>query len=181
LKPETGSTGINLAVCGATSVSYRAQGYWSDVLRNIEKDASAYRTIVTIAFGHNDQKYKLTNVMTLNHLKEFVGDVRAAATPVLVTPLSRTNINPDGTMKRTLLFEAAITREAGVQTDTVVLDLTKASHQQFLADGYERVLTYRRSPGDTTHLTLVGAQVIGGVVCRLFQDGLPDLAGYVEC
>lgn len=48
--------GINSGNSGATTVSFRANGRWDGVLDGIADHQADYEPIVTIQFGHNDQK-----------------------------------------------------------------------------------------------------------------------------
>ena len=48
--------GVNSAKSGTTTVSYRANGRWDQLLENINSTVSDYSPIVTMQFGHNDQK-----------------------------------------------------------------------------------------------------------------------------
>ncbi|ORY81463.1 SGNH hydrolase-type esterase domain-containing protein [Protomyces lactucae-debilis] len=182
LLPATDSLGLNRGVCGSDSSQYREE-HWADVLEIIKDDEDDFnRTFVTIAFGHNDQKHKVDADVMLKNLIHFVDSVRlAGAQPVLVTPLSRTSIFPDGHVGRNLRWARNITQTAGNLTHATVLDLTTASRHAYEAAGYKTTLTYRRSAGDSTHLSSVGAEAIGKVMCTLFRDAFSDYAEYFSC
>lgn len=53
---QNGASGINHAKSGATTVSFRADGRWDATLASIAETVADYEPIVTIQFGHNDQK-----------------------------------------------------------------------------------------------------------------------------
>lgn len=56
LKKETGAAGVNLGHNGQTTVSYRANGYWKEVVATVGQKVGSYDVWVTVQFGHNDQK-----------------------------------------------------------------------------------------------------------------------------
>lgn len=80
--------GVNKAVGGATTVSVREDGTWSEVLTAVKKHANSYKVIVTIQYGHNDQKVE-ENISLAEFEKNMEGlarDVRkAGGTPVCLT------------------------------------------------------------------------------------------------
>lgn len=53
---QSSAAGINSGKSGATTVSYRAAGLWTGVIDKVKSHSKDYRPIVTIQFGHNDQK-----------------------------------------------------------------------------------------------------------------------------
>jgi lysophospholipase L1-like esterase len=53
---QNSAGGINHAKNGATTVSFKADGYWAKAIQSVKDNKSKYRPIVTIQFGHNDQK-----------------------------------------------------------------------------------------------------------------------------
>lgn len=53
---QSSAAGFNSGKSGATTVSYRAAGLWNEVIDNVKTRSKDYRPIVTIQFGHNDQK-----------------------------------------------------------------------------------------------------------------------------
>lgn len=74
--------GENRAKSGATTVSWKANGRWEALIESVEANSDEYEPIVTVQFGHNDQK-----VMELDEfqaqLESIVADVTAAGgTPV---------------------------------------------------------------------------------------------------
>ena len=69
--------GINLAKNGATTVSFRDQGLWDKALDQIRAQKSKHEAIVTIQFGHNDQK-TLTLEQYSDNLSTMIGEVKSA-------------------------------------------------------------------------------------------------------
>jgi lysophospholipase L1-like esterase len=48
--------GTNPAKNGATTVSFRDEGLWDQALKNIPQHRADFEPLVTLQFGHNDQK-----------------------------------------------------------------------------------------------------------------------------
>jgi len=69
--------GINLAKNGATTVSFRDQGLWDKALEQINTQKKKHEAIVTIQFGHNDQK-TLTLEQYSDNLSTMIGEVKSA-------------------------------------------------------------------------------------------------------
>lgn len=53
---DSPADGTNRGKSGSTTVSWRANGRWEDLVDNINETVGDYDTIVTMQFGHNDQK-----------------------------------------------------------------------------------------------------------------------------
>lgn len=77
--------------------------YWNASLAAIKGEVSrGRRTLVTIQFGHNDQKIATPDSMGKN-LTTMVRQIRSlGAEPVLVTSLTRRSFNSNGTVADTL-------------------------------------------------------------------------------
>lgn len=76
------AAGENRGVSGSTTVSWKSNGRWAALIRDVNANKAAYEPIVTIQFGHNDQK-----VMGLDEFREnllgIVSEIQAAGgTPV---------------------------------------------------------------------------------------------------
>jgi lysophospholipase L1-like esterase len=54
--PQNGAEGVNHAKSGATTVSIRSSGYWTNAINAVKSHVGTHEPIVTIQFGHNDQK-----------------------------------------------------------------------------------------------------------------------------
>jgi lysophospholipase L1-like esterase len=70
-------SGINLAKNGATTVSFRGQGLWDTALDNVKAQKAKHEAIVTIQFGHNDQK-TLTLEQYSDNLSTMISEVKTA-------------------------------------------------------------------------------------------------------
>lgn len=64
--------------------------------------AKGRRTLVTVQFGHNDQKVADPKSMGANMTVMAAQIIKAGGEPVLVTPLTRRNFNSNGTIADTL-------------------------------------------------------------------------------
>lgn len=53
---QNGASGVNLGSGGATTVSIRTRGFWEEAMNTIAEVKDTHEPIVTIQFGHNDQK-----------------------------------------------------------------------------------------------------------------------------
>lgn len=56
LKKDMGATGVNLGRNGQTTVSYRENGFWKEVVATVGKKTGAFDVFVSLQLGHNDQK-----------------------------------------------------------------------------------------------------------------------------
>lgn len=74
--------GENRAVGGTTTVSWKSNGRWDDLLESVEASKDDYEPIITIQFGHNDQKGMELDEFQSN-LESIVSDLEeAGGTPV---------------------------------------------------------------------------------------------------
>src|SRR6218665_587522 len=97
------TTGIeiqNHAMNGRSSKSFRTEGRWDKVEKQLKKG-----DFVIIEFGHNDQKLKdstkFTNPYTQYraNLERYVNETRAkGATPILMTSIVRRDFNENGVL-----------------------------------------------------------------------------------
>lgn len=80
--------GLNKAVGGATTVSVRKDGTWSEVLTAVKNHAKSHNVLVTIQYGHNDQKVDehISLAQFEKNMEGLARDVRkAGGTPVCLT------------------------------------------------------------------------------------------------
>lgn len=77
--------GINSGKSGATTVSYRADGSWDAVLEAVADNAGSFEAIVTIQFGHNDQKE--ASGITLDDFQTNLEDLANEVTEAGGTPV----------------------------------------------------------------------------------------------
>ncbi|KAF7557477.1 hypothetical protein G7Z17_g729 [Cylindrodendrum hubeiense] len=172
------AAGINAGKSGATTVSFRANGKWDAVLEGIEEHLEEYRPIVTIQFGHNDQK-----VMTLDeyqsNLTSLITEVKTAGgTPIIITSLTRRTFSGGAVVQNLEDWrQAAIA--AAEENSIKFLDLNIASTDYINAIGSENATYYNLSAGDKTHLNVAGETVFGRMVADLLLRKRPDLRHYI--
>lgn len=86
-----GSWGIDLGHNGATTVSFVEDGYWANVIDAVKSNATTYQPIVSIQFGHNDQKekYNISLSEYETNLENLATEVKqAGGTPVRLLVLT---------------------------------------------------------------------------------------------
>ncbi|KAL2841878.1 SGNH hydrolase-type esterase domain-containing protein [Aspergillus pseudoustus] len=175
------STGTNFGHSGATTSSFRSGGDWDELLTAVESHKDKYRPIVTIQFGHNDQKTEEGLAVFVENLVQFDEDVRAAGgEPIFLTSLSRRNYLDDGTVKQDLGNVVNLTIEAAEQTGARWANLNEASREYLNAIGEEDAMTYNLSEDDHTHLNDAGGVVFAGVVAQLLKGLEPSFDPYIE-
>lgn len=177
-----GVEGINLAVKGRSSKSYRAEGYWQKVL---EKKPSW----VLIQFGHNDQPGKGPKLETdaettfRENLVRYIDEAKAiGAQPVIVTSLVRRNFDPQGKILPDLLVpyvEAA--RIVAAEKGVPLVDLYARSVERMNQLGPESALAYdakSKDPAkpDKTHLSPFGETRTAELVAGEIRKVSPELA-----
>ncbi|KZV82208.1 SGNH hydrolase [Exidia glandulosa HHB12029] len=121
-------TCINLAVSGGTTGWFFESGLFKTSLAVIGAEASSgHRPVVTIQYGHNDQKFAPPESMGRN-LTTIVKSVRAVGgEPVLLTSLTRRNFKSDGTIDDALADWAAETIKVAKANKVALVDLHAAS------------------------------------------------------
>jgi lysophospholipase L1-like esterase len=180
---------INKAKGGASTKTYRQEGYW-------EKALAAKPDYMLIQFGHNDEESKEhlareTNLQTEYpvNLKRYVEEARAhGITPVLVTPLSRRYYEADGKIHSDLLAHAAAMKTVAAEERVPVIDLQTDSIALLdtltEAQGQGLGITKKDAQGNTipdkTHLNAQGSYVFGRIVAVNMGKAVPELAQYVK-
>jgi lysophospholipase L1-like esterase len=79
------ATGINLAKQGATTASFKSEGLWDQALNSVRNNTECASPIVTIQFGHNDQKeaHNISPERFKSNLEKMANEVsEAGGTPV---------------------------------------------------------------------------------------------------
>ncbi|POS69948.1 GDSL-like Lipase/Acylhydrolase [Diaporthe helianthi] len=157
--------GTNIAKSGATTVSFVEGGYWKKVMDQVKADAATHDVIVTLQFGHNDQKedknISLDQFQT--NLENFAKEVKAAGgTPNNVTD----NLHNER-------LRAIAAAEA---TSSPYIDLNKASIAFVNAIGKDAAQAYNRDPDDRTHLNEHGSVVFGRMVADLILGHPPTVS-----
>jgi lysophospholipase L1-like esterase len=121
-----------MAKGGRSSGSYRAEGSWTNVMKELNRKADFKTTYVLIQFGHNDQPGKPGRSTDLAtefpaNMRHYVQDVKAAgAKPVLVTPLTR-RMFKNGKVRNELSAWADATRKVAQDEGVPVLELNADS------------------------------------------------------
>ncbi|KAF5382162.1 hypothetical protein D9615_004389 [Tricholomella constricta] len=177
----SGTACINTAQNGATTGTFVSNGFWNISLNAIRGEiAKARRTLVTIQFGHNDQKIAPPESMAAN-LTSMVQQIRAiGGEPVLVTSLTRRSFNADGTVADTLGPWADATLLVAQQQNIHVLDLHKVSVAYVKAIGPDAAHRLNRLPDDNTHLNVNGTTVFGRMVADLLSVSFPGQLPLVQ-
>jgi lysophospholipase L1-like esterase len=177
----------NHGVNGMSTKTYVEIGEWGRVLDATTKYASNFNVYVTIQFGHNDQKLANFETQFQENLKKMVADVKSAGgipvcidiyniltgnesaneVQVLVTPLSRRNFNPDGSIRDKLAPWAGYTQAVANATNTITIDLWKTSLEFLEHVGELQARRMDLADGDHTHLNTAGSIVFGRMVSDL--------------
>jgi lysophospholipase L1-like esterase len=183
-----GAKGQNFGHNGATTVSFRAGGDWSDVLEAAQQVRDDYCPFVTIQFGHNDQKSSANISLSefTKNLVDFVVEAReAGAEPILVTPLSRRNYE-NSTMGPEIIHDLANVTNATIQaaheSGAYYINLNKQSTRYLNAIGPVDAYTYNLNDADHTHLNVEGSVVFGSIVADLIKREIPAMkkAGFIH-
>ncbi|KAL4949698.1 SGNH hydrolase-type esterase domain-containing protein [Aspergillus filifer] len=176
-----GATGTNYGDSGATTSSFRAEGFWDEVLAAVESAAADYTPYVTIQFGHNDQKTEAGLDAFLDNLVQFYNDVKdAGGEPIFLTSLSRRNYGDNGTVTDDLTNVVELTKQAAEQTGALWADLNLASRTYLNEIGEEDAHTYNLSEDDNTHLNDEGGIVFAGIVGILLKEINADFDEYIS-
>lgn len=74
--------GTNLGVNGSTTVTWKSDNRWVNLLESVGASSGEYESIITIQFGHNDKKVMELDDFQSN-LESIVSDLKeAGGTPV---------------------------------------------------------------------------------------------------
>lgn len=169
----------NCAENGRSTKSFIDEGRLDDIDARIREGDFLF-----IQFGHNDEKVNDLSRYTdpdgafRENLARFACVARKhAATPVLITPLTRFNYRDPAAAFRHDQWAAAI-RETAADLNVALIDLTAMSEQLVDEMGQEaqtrlymnlpagRYAAYPEGLKDNTHLQPMGAMVFGGLVAR---------------
>ncbi|KAL4860457.1 SGNH hydrolase-type esterase domain-containing protein [Aspergillus spectabilis] len=138
-----GSTRENLGDSGATTGSFRNEGFWGEVLAAVESHKHEYTPYVTIQFGHNNQKTE-------------------AGLAAVVDSLS------DGMLRQHLENVRELTIQAA-ETGALWANLNEASREYVIAIGESNSHTYNLSDGDNMHINKEGGIIFAGIVALLLK------------
>jgi lysophospholipase L1-like esterase len=171
---------VNMARSGRSSLSYRAEGAWAQVMDALKQNHEFQASYVLIQFGHNDQPGKpgrSTDVATEfpANLTRFVEEVRSTgATPVLITPLER-RVFRNGKLSNGLHAWAEATRNVAAAEHVPLIDLNAISFTAMQAMG--------QAEADTLAMAAPPADVVAGEASgtsvslpKNHLPGAPDLS-----
>ncbi|KAE8395034.1 SGNH hydrolase-type esterase domain-containing protein [Aspergillus alliaceus] len=171
--------GENRAVSGTTTVSWKSNGRWDDLIENIESNVGNYEPIVTVQFGHNDQKSLTLDEFRAN-LEEIATDIKqAGGTPIFITSLTRRTFDGDTVVENLKEWRDA-TISAAKAVGVKYLDLNLASTNYVNAIGEENASKYNLASNDRTHLNTAGEAVFGRMTLDLLLEAREDLNEYFD-
>jgi lysophospholipase L1-like esterase len=181
---------INLSRGGRTTVSFRNDGRWQQILE-IKPD------YVMIQFGHNDGSRDLS--LYSGDLARFVDEARAVGIkPILVTPISRRYWQDDGKIHSDLVPNVEVMKKVAVEKNVPLMDLHQRAIEFYEKIGRPVTETWglkKANPSlatvpnpeilpqtvlDKTHFNPAGSQAIGKVVSDELKRVVPELAKYIE-
>ncbi|TGX44721.1 rhamnogalacturonan acetylesterase [Sphingomonas naasensis] len=174
----------NRAIGGRSTKSYRNEGRWQRLLRDLRKD-----DVVLIQFAHNDAnqgiptRYAPAETEYRANLLGFVADARrVGATPVLITPIAQRMFQPDGKAKAGFSAYSAVVRDIGRRERVKVIDLEALSRRWIDAAGAEAAkawymniapeegfAAYPKGLKDDTHLRELGARGAANLVATAYR------------
>ncbi|KAF6815358.1 GDSL-like lipase acylhydrolase [Colletotrichum plurivorum] len=179
---ESPADGKNYGKSGATTVSFRAQGIWDTVINEVKANKDAFSPIVTIQFGHNDQKEAagISQEQFQANIETLANEVTTAGgTPILITSLTR-RVFSGGKVIQNLENERLRAIAAAEAVGATYLDLNTASTNYVNAIGNANGKLYDLAAGDSTHLNTAGEVVFGRLVADLLLEKRSDLAQYIR-
>ena len=170
---------INLAVCGASTKTFLTMPQWQQAL-------AAKADYLLIQFGHNDSHASDRPESTsadgdyITNLRQMIAQARAAgSTPILVTPMHRRSFEADGSPTQELLPYASAMQRVAQELNVPLIDLYRRSGEVYASLGDEQSANLT-GPGDRTHFTTSGAQLMAALVAaEVTRLGEERLAGAV--
>ncbi len=181
--PQFLTTGIevqNHAMNGRSSKSFRTEGRWDKVEKQLKKG-----DFVVIQFGHNDQKLKDSTKFTNPHtqyranLERYVNETRAkGATPILMTSIVRRNFNENGVLIDTHTDYPLVVRMVANDMKVAFVDLQLLTEQMEISNGPEKSKLlhlhfkegdnpyYPKGKDDDTHLSKLGAETVAKLALK---------------
>jgi lysophospholipase L1-like esterase len=142
---------INMARSGRSSLSYRAEGAWANVMAILKQSDEYQVSYVLIQFGHNDQPGKPGRSTDLAiefpaNLARFIEDVRSTgAKAVLITPLER-RVFRNGKLFNGLIAWADATKSVAAAEHVPLIDLNAMSFTAMQAMGQAEADTLAMAP-----------------------------------
>lgn len=195
--PQFMTSGIeiqNHAMNGRSSKSFRTEGRWDKVEKQLKKG-----DFVIIQFGHNDQKLKdstkFTNPYTQYraNLERYVNEARAkGATPILMTSITRRNFNENGVLIDTHKEYPLVVRMVANDLKVPFVDMQLLTEQIEIAYGPEKSKMlhlyfkagenpyYPKDKADDTHLSKLGAETVAKLALKDLKTLKTGLEKYIK-
>ncbi|MDF2554045.1 MAG: rhamnogalacturonan acetylesterase [Chryseobacterium sp.] len=195
--PQFLTTGIevqNHAMNGRSSKSFRTEGRWDKVEKQLKKG-----DFVVIQFGHNDQKLKDSTKFTNPHtqyranLERYVNETRAkGAIPILMTSIVRRNFNENGVLIDTHTDYPLVVRMVANDMKVAFVDLQLLTEQMEISNGPEKSKLlhlhfkegenpyYPKGKDDDTHLSKLGAETVAKLALKNLKSLKIGLEKYIK-
>ena len=195
--PQFFTTGIeiqNHAMNGRSSKSFRTEGRWDKVEKQLKKG-----DFVVIQFGHNDQKVKdstkFTNPYTQYraNLERYVNETRAkGATPILMTSIVRRDFTENGVLVDTHKEYPLVVRLVANDMKVAFVDMQLLTEQMEISAGPEKskllhlhfkegeIEYYPKGKDDDTHLSKLGAETVAKLALKSLKTAKTGLEKYIK-
>jgi lysophospholipase L1-like esterase len=185
---------VNLAVNGRSSKSFRDEGRWEPVVKNLRKG-----DFVIIQFGHNDEKandpkrYSAPFDAFTKNLERYVQETREhGGNPVLATPVARRTWTNGTELADTHGDYVVAVRQVAAEQKVPLLDLNRDSSEllkqlgpdlskklfMWVAAGEFR--SVKEAKEDNTHFNAYGACRICDLAVSEIRAGVPELAEWLK-
>ena len=172
----------NYAKSGASTRSFRADGYWSSLLAAIRPG-----DFVGIQFGHNDQKsddkarFAASDGLFRVNVRQFVADVRAlGGKPILLSPIVRCTFDEGGVLREIpyngicLSEYATAMHELSSELGVDFVDMNTLTRDLLVRSGKdESAKFFAASAGmsnDYSHPISAGANAFAGLFVKNVKD-----------
>ncbi|RMZ60175.1 rhamnogalacturonan acetylesterase [Chryseobacterium nematophagum] len=184
----------NHATNGRSSKSFRAEGRWDKVMKQLKKG-----DFVIIQFGHNDQKVndstRFTNPYTQYraNLERYVNETRAkGATPILMSSIVRRNFNENGVLIDTHKEYPLVVRMVANDLKAAFVDMQLLTEQLEISYGPENskklhlhykkqeIPYYPEGKDDDTHLSKLGAESIAKLAVNSLKNMKTGLESFIK-
>ncbi|RNA61525.1 rhamnogalacturonan acetylesterase [Chryseobacterium nematophagum] len=197
LLPSFLTTGIeiqNHATNGRSSKSFRTEGRWDKVVRQLKKG-----DFVIIQFGHNDQKVNDSTRFTHPYtqyranLERYVNETREkGAIPILMTSIVRRNFNENGVLLDTHKEYPLVVRMVANDLKVPFVDMQLLTEQLEISYGPENSkklhLHYKKGENpyypqgkdDDTHLSQLGAEAIAKLAVNSLKNMKTGLESFIK-
>lgn len=183
---EEGVTVKNHAKSGRSTKSFKNEGFWNDVYKNIQPG-----DYVLIQFGHNDEKVDNPAVGASpaeyeENLREYVTLVKGKnAHPILLTPIARRRFSNNGQFYDSHGAYSSIACTLAKEMGIHCIDLHSATNDLLSSLGEENSaslflhveagnVNYPNGIIDNTHLNVAGAQKVAELAAAaLIRQNIP--------